>query len=90
MTCIITVLHIINNVKKRKRTVIAVMQIRKFANMKNDLDRACEYCEIFDIKVNELINVFDETFDFSEFDFNGDDIISKIGKLIYKGKFKGV
>ena len=52
-------------------------------------DRACEWCEVFDIKVNELINMFDEDFNFSEFDFDGDDIISKIGKLIYKEKFKG-
>ena len=33
--------------------------------------------------------MFDEDFNFSEFDFDGDDIISKIGKLIYKEKFKG-
>lgn len=52
-------------------------------------DRAGEWCEVFDIKVNELINMFDEDFNFSEFDFDGDDIISKIGKLIYKEKFKG-
>lgn len=49
-------------------------------------DRACEWCEVFDIKVNELINMFDEDFDFSQFNFDDDDITSKIGKLIYEEK----
>lgn len=59
----------------------------KIPELEEKLSRA--KCESFDIKANELINMFDEDFNFSEFDFDGDDIISKIGKLIYKEKFKG-
>lgn len=52
-------------------------------------DRSVEWCNSFDCRVNELVDMFDENFDFSTFDFDGDDIVSKVGKLIYeysKGK----
>lgn len=52
-------------------------------------DRSAEWCDSFDCRVNELVDMFDENFDFSTFDFDGDDIVSKVGKLIYeysKGK----
>lgn len=52
-------------------------------------DRNAEWCDSFDCRVNELVDMFDENFDFSTFDFDGDDIVSKVGKLIYeysKGK----
>lgn len=47
-------------------------------------DRAVEWCDTFDFRVNELIEMFDENFNFSEFDFDGEDIVSRIGKLIYE------
>lgn len=47
-------------------------------------DRSAEWCDVFDCRVNELVNMFDEGFDFSAFDFNGEDITSKVAKLIYE------
>lgn len=32
--------------------------------------------------------MFDEDFDFSVFDFSGDDIVSKVATLIYESKLK--
>lgn len=46
-------------------------------------DRSAEWCDTFDYRVNELVDMFDEDFDYSVFDFDGDDIVSKVGKLIY-------
>ena len=47
-------------------------------------DRAYEWCDTFDFRVNELIEMFEEDFDFSQFDFDGDDIVSRVSKLIYE------
>ena len=47
-------------------------------------DRSAEWCDCFDFRVNELVEMFDEDFDFASFDFDGEDITSKIGKVIYK------
>ena len=52
-------------------------------------DRSAEWCDAFDCRVNELIDMFDDDFDFSEFDFSGDDIVSKVANLIYESKLKG-
>ena len=52
-------------------------------------DRCAEWCDCFDFRVNELIDMFDEDFDFSVFDFDGDDIVSKVAKLIYESAKKG-
>lgn len=52
-------------------------------------DRSAEWCDCFDCRVNELIDMFDEDFDFSVFDFSGDDIVSKVATLIYESKLKG-
>jgi hypothetical protein len=46
-------------------------------------DRSAEWCDTFDCRVNELVDMFDDDFDFSAFDFDGDDIVSKVAKLIY-------
>lgn len=46
-------------------------------------DRSAEWCDAFDYHVNELVDMFDDDFDFSAFDFDGDDIVSKVAKLIY-------
>ena len=47
-------------------------------------DRAAEWCDTFDYRVNELVEMFEEDFDWSQFDFDGDDIMSKVAKLIYE------
>ena len=47
-------------------------------------DRSLEWCDTFDFRVNELVEMFEEDFDFSQFDFDGDDIVSKVAKLIYE------
>ena len=47
-------------------------------------DRSAEWCDAFDFHVNELVDMFDEDFDFSVFDFDGDDVVSKVAKLIYE------
>ncbi len=47
-------------------------------------DRSLEWCDTFDYKVNELMEMFEEDFDWSQFDFDGDDIVSKTAKLIYE------
>lgn len=47
-------------------------------------DRSFEWFDTFDYYVNELIDMFDEDFDFDSFDFDGDDIVSRVGKLIYE------
>lgn len=52
-------------------------------------DRSAEWCDCFDCRVNELIDMFDDDFDFSVFDFDGDDVVSKIAKIIYQSKLKG-
>lgn len=52
-------------------------------------DRSAEWCDCFDCRVNELIDMFDDDFDFSVFDFDGDDVGSKIAKIIYQSKLKG-
>lgn len=52
-------------------------------------DRSAEWCDAFDCRVNELIDMFDDDFDFSVFDFSGDDITSKIATLIYESKLQG-
>lgn len=49
-------------------------------------DRSAEWCDVFDCRVNELVDMFDDDFDFSVFDFDGDDIVSKVGKLIYENR----
>lgn len=52
-------------------------------------DRCAEWCDSFNCRVNELVDMFNENLDFSTFDFDGNDIVSKVGKLIYeynKGK----
>ena len=49
-------------------------------------DRSAEWCDAFDCRVNELIDMFDDDFDFSVFDFDGDDIVSKVAKLIYESR----
>ena len=51
-------------------------------------DRSVEWCDAFDCRVNELVDMFDENHDFDTFDFEGDDIVSKVGKLIYEEKRK--
>ena len=51
--------------------------------------RSAEWCDVFDCRVNELIDMFDDDFDFSVFDFSGDDITSKIATLIYESKLQG-
>jgi hypothetical protein len=52
-------------------------------------DRSVEWCDCFDFRVNELVDMFDENFDFSVFDFDGDDITSKVARLIYESVKKG-
>lgn len=52
-------------------------------------DRSAEWCDAFDCRVNELIDMFDNNFDFSTFDFSGDDIVNKIASIIYESKLKG-
>lgn len=52
-------------------------------------DKSAEWCDCFDCRVNELIDMFDDDFDFFVFDFDGDDIVSKIAKIIYQSKQKG-
>lgn len=52
-------------------------------------DRGAEWCDAFDYRANELVNMFEDDLDFSTFDFSGEDIISKVGKLIYEYK-KGI
>ena len=52
-------------------------------------DRAYEWCDIFDFHVNELVEMFEEDFDWSQFDFDGDDITDKVAKLIYETVVKG-
>jgi len=47
-------------------------------------DRAYEWCDTFDFYVNELVEMFEEDFDFSQFDFDGDDITDRVAKLIYE------
>ena len=47
-------------------------------------DRSLEWCDTFDFRVNELVEMFEEDFDFSQFDFDGDDIVSKVAKQIYE------
>lgn len=47
-------------------------------------DRSAEWCDCFDFRVNELVEMFDEDFDFASFDFDGEDVVSKIGKTIYE------
>ena len=49
-------------------------------------DRSAEWCDAFDCRVNELVDMFDEDFDFDAFDFDGDDIVSKVAKLIYESR----
>lgn len=49
-------------------------------------DRSAEWCDAFDYRVNELVDMFDDDFDFSVFDFDGDDIVSKVAKLIYDSR----
>ena len=49
---------------------------------------AAEFNELA-ARVNELIDMFDDNFDFSAFDFSGDDIVSKIASIIYESKLKG-
>ena len=46
-------------------------------------DRSAEWCDTFDFHVNELVDMFEEDFDWYQFDFDGDDITSKVAKLIY-------
>ena len=46
-------------------------------------DRSAEWCDAFDCKVNELVEMFEEDFDWSQFDFDGCDIVSRVAKLIY-------
>lgn len=53
-------------------------------------DRCVEWCDNFDYLVNQLVDMFDEDFDFSVFDFSGDDIVSKVATLIYESKKGGV
>lgn len=45
-------------------------------------DRSLEWCDAFYFRVNELVEMFEEDFDWSQFDFDGDDIASKVAKLI--------
>lgn len=45
-------------------------------------DRAYEWCDTLDFRVNEVVEMFEEDFDWSQFDFDGDDIASKVAKLI--------
>lgn len=52
-------------------------------------DRGAEWCDAFDYRVNELVNMFEDDLDFSTFDFSGEDIISKVANLIYEYK-KGI
>jgi hypothetical protein len=52
-------------------------------------DRYAEWCDAFDYQVSQLVDMFDEDFDYSVFDFDGDDITSKVAKLIYESKLKG-
>jgi hypothetical protein len=47
-------------------------------------DRSFEWCDTFDFYVNTLVEMFEEDFDFSQFDFDGDDITDKVAKLIYE------
>ena len=47
-------------------------------------DRSAEWCDSFDCKVNELVEMFEEDFDWSQFDFDGCDIVSRVAKLIYE------
>lgn len=47
-------------------------------------DNIAEWCDAFDFKIKELVEMFDENFNFSEFDFDGEDIVSRVGKLIYE------
>ena len=51
-------------------------------------DRSFEWFDTFDYYVNELIDMFDEDFDFDSFDFDGDNIVSRVGKLIYETTIK--
>lgn len=46
-------------------------------------DRSVEWCDTFDFRVNELVEMFEEDFDWSQFDFDGDDMTSRVAKLIY-------
>lgn len=47
-------------------------------------DRSLEWCDTFDCRVNELVEMFEEDFDWSQFDFDGDDVTAKVAKLIYE------
>lgn len=47
-------------------------------------DRSLEWCDTFDCRVNELVEMFEADFDWSQFDFDGDDITSRVAKLIYE------
>jgi hypothetical protein len=47
-------------------------------------DRSLEWCDTFDFRVNELVEMFEEDFDWSLFDFDGDDITSQVAKLVGK------
>ena len=47
-------------------------------------DRSAEWCDEFDCKVNELKEMFEQDFDWSQFDFDGCDIVSRVAKLIYE------
>ena len=51
-------------------------------------DESAEWCDAFDYQVSQLVDMFDEDFDFSVFDFSGDDIVSKAATLIYENKLK--
>lgn len=49
-------------------------------------DRSFEWFDAFDYHVNTLVDMFDEDFDFDTFDFDGDDIVSRVAKLIYESR----
>ena len=49
-------------------------------------DRAYEWCEAFEYQVDVLVEMFEEDFDWSQFDFDGDDLASKVAKLILQHK----
>ncbi len=48
-------------------------------------DKSAEWCDSFDYQVDQLLNMFDEDF-ISQLDFDGDDIASKIARLIIEEK----
>ena len=45
-------------------------------------DRYLEWEDALDYRINEVIDMFDEDLDFSVFDFDRDDIVSKVAKVI--------